>query len=284
MEPSINGGSNGFSQQSRNAITNYLNSRSCIDTDNSGPTSPEPPAPPAPNPPAPDPPAPDPPDPPAPDPPAPDPPAPDPPAPDPPAPDPPASAPCGCNACTSDVLVSYAGGYRCVDRINWIITTQGTTQLNACSFVSEQFPSICGPACDPNRCDDGSGSGGGRGEVKNAYDSSCMMVDASNSNVFASSVCDGFSGQEWIYDPDTQRIMTAFNPAYCLAWDLYNNNLVVFPCHNGSNMKWTLDSSSRIRSVRNPNACVDLSIYSRNYYLNYCGGGTDQQFYLPTGF
>jgi hypothetical protein len=62
---------------------------------------------------------------------------------------------CGCSTCTDDVLARMAGAYSCGDRINWLQTTQGgrKSELDACKQVSgEEFRGICGPMCDPDRC------------------------------------------------------------------------------------------------------------------------------------
>lgn len=63
---------------------------------------------------------------------------------------------CGCTSCTEEVWEARAsdgsGDHSCGGRINWKITADGFSELEACSFVSEEFPQICGPACDPNRC------------------------------------------------------------------------------------------------------------------------------------
>jgi hypothetical protein len=163
-----------------------------------------------------------------------------------------------------------------------VITTQGMPQLDACALVSDQFPSICGPGCDPNQCSSG-GGGGDSGEVRSVYDSTCMDVNTATSNVHTSA-CGGGSDQEWIYDANTQRIMTAFNPAYCLDWNLASNNLMVFPCHSGANQKWTMDGSGRIKSQLNSNACIDLHLGNANLYLNTCHTASDQRFTVPGGF
>lgn len=251
MEPRINSGADGFSSTSRNSITRYLDRSSCISVEPSGPTGPTP----------------------------------TPPAPAPPSPSPPSSAPCGCFSCTSDVLISDADGFRCIDRINWIILTQGMTQFEACALVSGEFPSVCGSGCDPNQCGDGtgdSGSGGVTGTIQSQYDSTCMDVNVNTGGVHTST-CHGRTDQDWVYDANTQRIMSAYSTDYCLDWNLSNNDLVVFPCHSGTNQKWIWDGN-RIKSVRNQNACIDLNLRTTNLYLNNCHGLSDQNFVVPSNF
>lgn len=61
---------------------------------------------------------------------------------------------CGCDECTDEILDTYAGPYTCGARIEYLIRDLGYTEVEACRKVSsEEFPTICGPACDPDRCD-----------------------------------------------------------------------------------------------------------------------------------
>jgi hypothetical protein len=60
---------------------------------------------------------------------------------------------CGCSECTNTVLNTYAGKYTCGARIAYMEST-GKTEEEACSRVAgTEFPSICGPSCDPALCD-----------------------------------------------------------------------------------------------------------------------------------
>jgi hypothetical protein len=71
------------------------------------------------------------------------------------SPVPPADAADGitCNrplTCTSDVLQSYAGDFPCGDRIEWLMTTQGLAESDACRAIAvDEFPEACG-ACNPD--------------------------------------------------------------------------------------------------------------------------------------
>jgi len=59
---------------------------------------------------------------------------------------------CGCNDCEA---ASYrlAGDSTCGDHIDFLMQ-QGSTEEEACHRVAHgEFPFICGPACDPTRCD-----------------------------------------------------------------------------------------------------------------------------------
>eukprot|EP00565_Helicotheca_tamesis_P001902 CAMPEP_0185725334 /NCGR_PEP_ID=MMETSP1171-20130828/1619_1 /TAXON_ID=374046 /ORGANISM="Helicotheca tamensis, Strain CCMP826" /LENGTH=540 /DNA_ID=CAMNT_0028393439 /DNA_START=149 /DNA_END=1771 /DNA_ORIENTATION=- len=67
--------------------------------------------------------------------------------------------PCGCESCTQSVLGTIAydagGGYSCSARMDWLMTTQEGGYLpeyDACVRISSEFPDVCGPSCDPNRC------------------------------------------------------------------------------------------------------------------------------------
>ncbi|CAB9530452.1 Glycosyl hydrolases family 16 [Seminavis robusta] len=59
---------------------------------------------------------------------------------------------CGCQQCTSAVYNSQAGDYKCIDRILFLIG-DGLTEEAACEQVGNEFPTICGPACNPDTCD-----------------------------------------------------------------------------------------------------------------------------------
>jgi len=71
----------------------------------------------------------------------------------------PSSAPtpeihCGCRTCTDAVLDAIANGYTCRARINWLRDALGQGESAACELVSTEYPTICGPECDPRSCDD----------------------------------------------------------------------------------------------------------------------------------
>ena len=61
---------------------------------------------------------------------------------------------CGCDGeCTAEVLNTLAGDYTCGARINNRMDYYGDNELEACRRVAgDEFPNICGPACDPDRC------------------------------------------------------------------------------------------------------------------------------------
>ena len=63
---------------------------------------------------------------------------------------------CGCHDCTDEVWAAMAGAYPCGDRITYMKSEWGgsLSDEEACAFVSNEFPSICGPYCDPSKCDD----------------------------------------------------------------------------------------------------------------------------------
>jgi hypothetical protein len=65
------------------------------------------------------------------------------------------SEPCFCASCTSDVLNRGADGFTCGSRISFLESPQGgsESQRDACVKVAQtQFPDLCGPQCDPDRC------------------------------------------------------------------------------------------------------------------------------------
>eukprot|EP00591_Stephanopyxis_turris_P017726 CAMPEP_0195538828 /NCGR_PEP_ID=MMETSP0794_2-20130614/49734_1 /TAXON_ID=515487 /ORGANISM="Stephanopyxis turris, Strain CCMP 815" /LENGTH=1792 /DNA_ID=CAMNT_0040672837 /DNA_START=109 /DNA_END=5487 /DNA_ORIENTATION=- len=64
---------------------------------------------------------------------------------------------CGCKDCTSDVLSTLVGtpAHSCGDRIDWLQTIEGGSlnEEEACIVIGrDEYPSICGPMCDPTRC------------------------------------------------------------------------------------------------------------------------------------
>ena len=69
------------------------------------------------------------------------------------------SAYCGCDStCTDEVWKTLAtdasGSYTCGGRITWLQSDRGYSERDACIRVSaNEFPNgPCGPACDPNKC------------------------------------------------------------------------------------------------------------------------------------
>eukprot|EP00581_Thalassiosira_minuscula_P011606 CAMPEP_0183715176 /NCGR_PEP_ID=MMETSP0737-20130205/9516_1 /TAXON_ID=385413 /ORGANISM="Thalassiosira miniscula, Strain CCMP1093" /LENGTH=464 /DNA_ID=CAMNT_0025944261 /DNA_START=95 /DNA_END=1489 /DNA_ORIENTATION=- len=63
---------------------------------------------------------------------------------------------CGCDSCSQSVWDTLAtdsdGTYSCGARISWLQTAQGYEEAAACTKVSNDFLSLCGPACDPTKC------------------------------------------------------------------------------------------------------------------------------------
>jgi hypothetical protein len=58
---------------------------------------------------------------------------------------------CDCPSCTQAVMSQNADGHSCGNRMNWMMETKGMSQLDACKFVADEFPSICG-SCHADRC------------------------------------------------------------------------------------------------------------------------------------
>ena len=59
---------------------------------------------------------------------------------------------CSCPSCTVSIWSTMANGHTCGSRIQWIQTQEGLTEESACRRVSNEFPSICGPSCNPDVC------------------------------------------------------------------------------------------------------------------------------------
>jgi hypothetical protein len=58
---------------------------------------------------------------------------------------------CGCPNCSDDILSRVTDVYTCAERIRFL--TASSTETEACSVVAgKEFPDICGPQCDPARC------------------------------------------------------------------------------------------------------------------------------------
>ena len=62
---------------------------------------------------------------------------------------------CGCLDCTDEVLARPAGISTCGSRMQFLQTFEGGSysEVDACSRVAGEFPDVCGPQCDPSRCD-----------------------------------------------------------------------------------------------------------------------------------
>jgi hypothetical protein len=61
---------------------------------------------------------------------------------------------CGCpSVCTEDILNLAADGASCKNRIQWLMTNRGFTELQACKQVGgEEFPLTCGRCNPSNPC------------------------------------------------------------------------------------------------------------------------------------
>jgi hypothetical protein len=64
---------------------------------------------------------------------------------------------CGCNDCTLSVWNTAAerfdGDHTCGERITWVNHNMGVSEEDACVSVAGEFPTVCGKACHPYRCD-----------------------------------------------------------------------------------------------------------------------------------
>ena len=59
---------------------------------------------------------------------------------------------CGCNDCEAAYNL-FAGDSSCGERIEFLMT-EGATEEDACRRVANvEYPFLCGPSCDPSRCD-----------------------------------------------------------------------------------------------------------------------------------
>jgi len=66
---------------------------------------------------------------------------------------------CSCGStCQSSILdrlvIDNGGAHSCRDRIHWLVETTNASVKDACSQVSEQFPSVCGQGCHPESCNE----------------------------------------------------------------------------------------------------------------------------------
>jgi hypothetical protein len=64
---------------------------------------------------------------------------------------------CGCDSCTQEIWDAIAtdsgGSYSCGSRIEWVQSTFGRSEHDACVRVSVEFAGgPCGPLCDPTQC------------------------------------------------------------------------------------------------------------------------------------
>lgn len=60
---------------------------------------------------------------------------------------------CGCQeTCTTEALERKADGFSCKERIQWLMTNKGLSELGACKQVAgDEYGVICG-ACNPGTC------------------------------------------------------------------------------------------------------------------------------------
>ena len=63
---------------------------------------------------------------------------------------------CGCPSCTTEIWNAMADGFTCGARVTWLTENYPQaypTESSACATVAGvEFPSVCGPACDPAQC------------------------------------------------------------------------------------------------------------------------------------
>lgn len=63
---------------------------------------------------------------------------------------------CGCLECTEEIWNADANGYTCGNRIEYLLMDSESypTEESACRQVGLfEFSTICGPGCNPDRCD-----------------------------------------------------------------------------------------------------------------------------------
>ncbi|CAB9518424.1 expressed unknown protein [Seminavis robusta] len=61
---------------------------------------------------------------------------------------------CGCHECTEAIVDRQAGEHSCAERIQFLVDEYQLPEEEACIRVARtEFRDICGPECDPGRCD-----------------------------------------------------------------------------------------------------------------------------------
>lgn len=58
---------------------------------------------------------------------------------------------CGCESCTMEALEVDACGDSCGNRIDYLVTVEGLSELDACTVIAEVFVDFCAP-CNPDTC------------------------------------------------------------------------------------------------------------------------------------
>lgn len=140
---------------------------------------------------------------------------------------------CGCATCDDSVWNTFAGAYKCGDRIEYIKNSEGLNERGACSKVAGlEFPVECG-GCDPDRCV------GNNNNNNNNAPSGQKCGGAVNSSSDSSSVC-----QMDLWDPTGDSTMHCF--AYGGSGD---------PCHLSN----TNDPDDG--RFKNPSACIGDTFY-----------------------
>lgn len=139
---------------------------------------------------------------------------------------------CGCTSCTEDVLDSLADGHTCRGRIDWVVGNYGYSEADACKFVGDEYPSICGK-CHTGKC----GLTSPTPSPNSSQDQKCGgAVDFTRDS---SQTC-----QTYLWDPTTDRSM------HCFAYGGSSD-----PCHLNNNN----DSFDGI--YKDPSACLDDTFY-----------------------
>jgi hypothetical protein len=113
----------------------------------------------------------------------------------------------------------------------------------------------------------------------------CMTIVGSNVQMIT---CPGFGSTRsnlWFYDSATKQIYH-YGHGSCLTYDWSNNNVVMHPCGDYVNQRWTYDSVSRQVKTEwsgAENLCLDYDTIT-NIYMYPCHAGKNQKFDFAADF
>lgn len=79
------------------------------------------------------------------------------------------------------------------------------------------------------------------------------------------------------------RQIKVFRNSECMDLDQRTGNVIVFPCHSGSNQKWRYDTRTKeVRVGNSGNSCLTSSSSSSNISVSVCNDSKQQKFYLKS--
>jgi hypothetical protein len=155
---------------------------------------------------------------------------------------------CGCSTCNDSAWNTFAGVYKCGDRITYLQNALGFSERDACSRVAwTEFPVECG-GCDPDRCDQ-PGYNNNNSNNNNNYNDN----ESNNNDVSSGQKCGGAVDSS--NDSETACQRDLWNPTgdstmFCFAYGGSGD-----PCHLNNN------NDPNDGRFKDPSACSGDTFY-----------------------